>query len=130
MKEIAFHYGSGHLTHAFKEEELAAVLESSINNYDPGAGEVELVERAMENPIGSASLQELAKGKNKVVIIASDHTRPVPSRDILPNMLSELYEGNPGIKVTLLVATGFHRPTTSAELCDKLGDTSRGCFAL
>ena len=51
----------------------------------------------------------------------SDHTRPVPSRDILPNMLRELKEGNPNIAVTLLVATGFHRPTSSKELEEKLG---------
>lgn len=100
MKEVAFHYGNGHLVHTFQDGELAGILESSIHTYDPGAGEVELVERAMANPIGSASLREFAKGKNKVVIIASDHTRPVPSKVIMPSMLAEIRQGNPdGISV-------------------------------
>ena len=122
MKEVAFHYGNGHLVHAFQEEELAGVLESSINTYDPGAGEVELVERAMENPIGSASLRELAKDKNKVVIIASDHTRPVPSKVIMPSMLRQIREGNPDADITILIATGCHRGTTKEELISKFGE--------
>ena len=76
----------------------------------------------MENPIDSPRLSELAKGKKNCVIIISDHTRPVPSKDILPNMFRELKEGSPDICITLLVATGFHRPTTEAELRGKLGD--------
>ena len=55
------------------------------------------------------------------MIIVSDHTRPVPSRDILPPMLEELRQGSPDIEVTLLVATGFHRPTTLKELEEKIG---------
>ncbi len=122
MKEVAFHYGNGHLAHTFQEEELAGILESSIHTYDPGAGEVELVERAMENPIGSASLQELAKGKNKVVIIASDHTRPVPSKVIMPSMLRQIRQGNPDADITILIATGCHRGTTKEELIAKFGE--------
>lgn len=75
----------------------------------------------MEHPIDSPRLCELAKGKPDCVIIISDHTRPVPSRDILPNMVRELREGNPDIAITLLVSTGFHRPTTKDELAAKLG---------
>jgi nickel-dependent lactate racemase len=52
------------------------------------------------------------------VIIISDHTRPVPSKDILPNMVRELREGNPEIEISFLVATGFHRGTTPEELID------------
>ena len=80
-----------------------------------------LVREALERPAGSPRLRELARGKKSAVIIISDHTRPVPSKDILPPMLSELREGNPGIDVTLLVATGCHRGTTAAELRAKLG---------
>ncbi len=83
---------------------------------------IEIVREAMENPIDSPRLCELAKGKEDCVIIISDHTRPVPSRDILPNMIRELREGSPDIKITLLVSTGFHRPTTVEELRNKLGD--------
>ena len=111
-------YGKGHIEF---EEKGAAVLSSSIGELKSEGSGSDIVAAAMAAPIDSPKLSELAKGKKTCTIIISDHTRPVPSRDILPNMLRELYEGNPDIKVTLLVATGFHRPTTSAELCDKLG---------
>ena len=80
-----------------------------------------LVAQAMENPIGSPPLWELSKDKRNAVIIISDHTRPVPSRDIVPLMLEQLRQGNPDIDITLLVATGCHRGTTPQELEQKLG---------
>ena len=98
---------------------VAGVLESSVA---PSQGnEDELVLAAMANPYGK-SLKELAAGKATCTIIISDHTRPVPSKHIIPFMLAELREGNPDIKITLLVATGFHRPTSVDELRAKLGD--------
>ena len=75
----------------------------------------------MENPVGTSRLCELAKGKKNIVIIASDHTRPVPSRLIIPPMLEEIRSVSPDAKITLLIATGCHRGTTQAELVDKFG---------
>jgi nickel-dependent lactate racemase len=89
MKTVAFPYGKEKLSYTFGDE-LCAVLEPSINEYAPEADGAELVRRAMAAPIGSPSLSELAKGKRKVVIIASDHTRPVPSGLIIPPMLAEI----------------------------------------
>lgn len=111
-------YGKTYLEY---DEKGAPVLYSRIGELYAEEDGYEIVRTAMENPIDSPRLKELAKGKKNCVIIISDHTRPVPSRDILPNMLRELKEGNPNIAVTLLVATGFHRPTSSKELEEKLG---------
>ena len=80
------------------------------------------VARALDNPIGSSRLEELAVGKRTAVIILSDHTRPVPSKLLLPQMLGRLRRGNPSIDITLLVATGFHRGTRREELVEKLGE--------
>ena len=99
----------------------ATVLESGIHALRPDAGGAELVCKAMANPIASAKLSELAKGKKTCTLIISDHTRPVPSKDILPEMLRQLRQGNPNIDITLLVATGCHRDTTREELLAKLG---------
>ena len=99
----------------------AAVIESRIGELKATGSGREIVRAAIENPIGSPRLCELAKGKKSCVVIISDHTRPVPSKDILPEMFAELEAGSPGISITLLVATGFHRPTTTAELEAKLG---------
>lgn len=103
------------------EEGDAGVLTSAIGELKAEKSGIDIVRAAMEKPIDSPRLSELARGKKNCVIIISDHTRPVPSRDILPPMLAELKEGSPDIDVTLLVATGFHRLTTTDELEAKLG---------
>lgn len=122
MREIIFPYGKTQLKYSFNERELAGVLTSSIEEYIPEKGENELVLEAMAFPEGSERLCELAKGKNKIVIIASDHTRPVPSKVIIPHMLSEIRSTNPTADITILIATGCHRGTTRDELVGKFGE--------
>jgi len=99
-----------------------AVLTSRIQSADSTVSGTRLVQEAMANPIGSAPLWQLAQDKKNAVIIISDHTRPVPSKDIIPSMLAQLRQGNPDIDITLLVATGCHRSTTREELVGKLGE--------
>ena len=115
---VTIPYGKTHLTYNFPYDGL---LTSRVDQLKSDKSGLQLVQEAIENPIGSPTLRELAVGKKTCTIIISDHTRPVPSRDILPPMLQQLREGSPDIQVTLLVATGFHRPTTTAELEAKLG---------
>ena len=103
--EIKFPYGKEHLSYDFSGEKLLGTLTSSIHGYKAKADGETLVREAMANPYGSAKLSELARGKNKVVLIASDHTRPVPSRVIVPPMLEEIREGNPNADITILIAT-------------------------
>ena len=112
-------YGKGHITCNIPYQGL---LTSRVDQLKSEKTGLELVQAAMEKPYGTPRLSELAKGKKTCTIIISDHTRPVPSRDILPPMLAQLRQGNPDIQVTLLVATGFHRLTTTAELVSKLGE--------
>ena len=104
----------------------ANVITSRIDELKATGSGREIVRAALESPIGSPRLRELAKGRKSCVVIISDHTRPVPSKDILPEMFAELEAGSPGIAITLLVATGFHRPTTAAELEAKLGPEIMG----
>ena len=111
-------YGKGALDF---DEAGANVISSKIGELKAAGSGREIVRAALAAPIGSPRLSELAKGKRSCVVIISDHTRPVPSKDILPEMFAELEAGSPGIAITLLVATGFHRPTTTAELEAKLG---------
>ena len=121
MKKVLFPYGKEHIEHSFDENELVAVLESSINSYSPGKSQEELIKCAMESPVGTGRLSELARGKKNVVIIASDHTRPVPSKLIIPFMLKEIREASPSARITILIATGCHRGTTKEELVYKFG---------
>lgn len=112
-------YGHGELQIDVKN---ASLLTGKLSKLKAGKDGTELVRAAMASPIGSLRLKELAAGKRTCTVIISDHTRPVPSRDILPPLLSELREGNPDIEITLLVATGCHRLTTLDEIRVKVGD--------
>ena len=117
--KIRFPYGKTHLDYDF---EKVNVLTSSIEDYDPKMTEQALVDAAMAAPEGGTTLRELAKGTEKIVLIASDHTRPVPSKVIIPPMLREIREGNPHADITILISTGCHRETTKAELVAKFGE--------
>ena len=120
MKTVKFSYAN--TTQDLQVPDDTPVLTSKVGQLTSDRTGLDIVREAMENPIDSPRLSELAKGKDNCVIIISDHTRPVPSKDILPNMVRELREGSPDIKIKLLVATGFHRPTSIEELKNKLGD--------
>ncbi len=122
MTQVSFPYGKKKLNYEFDDNELVAVLTSSIEEYEPKIKGEELVKRALKAPVGSPGLSELAKGKKKIVIIASDHTRPVPSKVIMPAMLREIRSGNPDADITILIATGCHRGTTKEELVNKFGN--------
>lgn len=119
---ISVPYGRTHLTTPIPEDRIAGVLRSRLESYVPAMGERELVEAALANPIGSEHLEKLVKNKRKVVLIASDHTRPVPSRVLVPPMLEAIRRGNPQAEITILIATGCHRGTTKAELIEKFGE--------
>ena len=121
MKKLLFPYGKETLTVEIPEHRYKGEMVSSLHSYKAEKSEEELVDDALVNPTGTSPLHVLAEGKKKVVLIASDHTRPVPSKIIVPRMLREIRRGNPDAKITILIATGCHRATTKAELEDKFG---------
>ena len=111
--------------HSVMEAEIDDAVLNGV--YSPGSFAAEadgaaLVDAALDAPIGSERLETLAAGAKTAVVIASDHTRPVPSRILMPRILSRLRAGRPDIRITILVATGCHRGTTAAELRAKFGD--------
>ena len=122
MTQLFLPYGSGRLDCSVLEGLDPLVLESELSAYVPEASQEELVDRALLHPIGTPALSELARGKRKVVLLCSDHTRPVPSRILVPRLLREIRRGAPLADITLLIATGCHRGTTEAELREKFGD--------
>lgn len=122
MKTIKIPYYTTSLDLHIQEENLEAVINAKTDDYDPGKSETELVEEALANPIGTLPLRELARGKKKVTLVTSDHTRAVPSKLTLPILLREIREGNPDADITILIATGLHRPTTEAEQRRMFGD--------
>lgn len=115
-------YGDRKLALNIPDHQPCTILQGKLESYVPEQGEDILVQNAMEHPIGSQRLSELAKGKKRVVLICSDHTRPVPSKRIVPRMLEEIRTGSPDAEITLLIATGCHRSTSREELRAKFGD--------
>ena len=122
MKSIQLPYGKGHITANIPDERYNGSLVSKMTEYVPTKGQTELVKEALEHPIGTPKLSEMAIGKKKIVIISSDHTRPVPSKIIMPLLLEEVRKGNPDADITILISTGLHRETTKEELIGKFGE--------
>lgn len=122
MAVVKFPYGKEKLSLEIADEKLNGVLVSKLHDYHTDKTQEELVLEAMANPVGSEKLCDLAVGKKNVVIIASDHTRPVPSKAIMPAILTEIRKGNPDANITILIATGCHRGTTKDELVAKFGE--------
>ena len=118
---ISIPYGRTHLCADIPQERVLAVLRTNLESYRPPMGQAELVEQALRNPIGSEKLETLAQGRKNIVLIASDHTRPVPSKVLVPPMLAAIRRGNPDAEITILIATGCHRGTTKEELTEKFG---------
>jgi nickel-dependent lactate racemase len=87
------------------------------------ASPVSAIEAALDAPIGSAPLEELARGRDSAAISVCDITRPAPNRVVLPPVLARLERaGIPRERITILIATGLHRPATEAEILDICGE--------
>ncbi|MDL2209614.1 nickel-dependent lactate racemase [Desulfovibrio sp. OttesenSCG-928-O18] len=121
MAVVRFFYGTSHLACDIPDSRLAGVLLSRAHAYEPHGTETEIVAGALANPVGSERLAALAGGKRNIVLLASDHTRPVPSRIIFPLMLEEIRRGNPDAGLTILISTGCHRGANRDELVAKFG---------
>ena len=122
MKKFILPYDSKTVTLKLNDNNFAGLLESKQSTYNCKESENDIVEKSLDNPIGSLSLEELAKGKKDIVIISSDHTRPVPSKIITPILLRRIRSVSPNARIRILVATGFHRPSTREELIAKYGE--------
>lgn len=122
MIELALPYDNKTITAKIEDDRFAGSLVSQAATYRAEYSEEELVERSLDFPIASPKLEELAKGKKNIVIISSDHTRPVPSKIITPILLRRIRSVAPDARIRILVATGFHRPSTKEELISKYGE--------
>jgi len=82
----------------------------------------DVLKKAMENPIFSPRLSQLAKGKRSVLIAVDDYTRTTPAHLILPLVLDELKCANlKDEAISIILAGGSHRPMTDEEIKGKLG---------
>jgi nickel-dependent lactate racemase len=81
------------------------------------------IARALAAPIGSPPLAELVRGRSSACILICDITRPVPNHLFLRPMIElMLAAGIPRERITILIATGLHRPNVGDELAEVVGD--------
>ncbi|MBN1957405.1 MAG: nickel-dependent lactate racemase [Desulfuromonadales bacterium] len=81
-----------------------------------------VLQQSLLQPIESEPLQKIARGRKDAVIVISDITRPVPNRLLLPEILRQLETAGLGAEqVTILIATGIHRPNEGEELVQLVG---------
>ncbi len=117
--ELGFGAGTQKLT--VPDENLVCVLlPNSVSHELTGREEVV---RALQNPIGTPRLNGIVRPGEKIAIITSDVTRPMPSHQVLPPLLDELYAA--GISkedVTLVFALGSHRNHTPDEMKKLAGE--------
>ncbi|MDR1650979.1 MAG: nickel-dependent lactate racemase [Synergistaceae bacterium] len=118
--KITVPYGSGQVSCEVPDARPVNVVR--VLSPEPGDETEEgIVRRSLADPISSPRLSELARGKKRVVILTSDHTRPVPSGVILPLMCEEIRMGSPDADITILIGVGSHRAATRGEIALKFG---------
>ena len=60
------------------------------NGHGEDAPEETVIRQALDNPIGTGKLRDIARGARNVVIVTSDISRPMPTSRVLPYVLEEL----------------------------------------
>ena len=119
--KLEFGYGKGVQIVDVPDKNLMAVL--TANELEHERRGADAVDYALENPIGAPKLKTLVKPGQKIAIITSDISRPLPSYDVLPSVLRELEEaGIPDEDITVVFALGSHRPQTDEERRKLAGD--------
>lgn len=99
------------------------LMEVKQNNVPEGINEIDELRRALENPISSLKLSEITKKGEKIAIITSDITRPVPSKTILPLIIEEILKSGVAKEdITIVFALGIHRSHTVDEMKKLVGE--------
>ncbi|WP_222004958.1 nickel-dependent lactate racemase [Rhizobium leguminosarum] len=121
MDTIALSYGRGHLDITLPPDARPTVIrKQQLPKLADGRA---AVIAALHNPVASEPLADLAKSRESACILICDVTRPVPNGLFLRPMIETMISsGIPQEKISVLVATGLHRPNLGDELAELVGD--------
>ena len=117
---LEFGYGNGIQTAEVPDSCVQAILLSNEMEHERRGADA--VRYSLEHPIDSPRLRDIAKPGEKIVIITSDISRPLPSFDVLPSVLDELALA--GVKdedITVVFGLGSHRGHTKEEMIKLVG---------
>lgn len=119
--QLSFGYGTRDEVVTVPDGQLLGVLTANEMTHERGGREA--VRYALAHPIGAPRLGALVRAGQRIAIIASDISRPVPSHEILPEILRELFAaGCRAEDVTVVFALGSHRKHTEEEMRRLVGD--------
>ena len=119
--QLSFGYGTRDEVVTVPDGQLLGVLTANEMTHERGGREA--VRYALRHPIGAPRLGALVRAGQRIAIIASDISRPVPSHEILPEILRELFAaGCRAEDVTVVFALGSHRKHTEEEMRRLVGD--------
>lgn len=113
-------YGSGSVE--FEAPENSVIFTGEMTNIPKIEDLDGAILHALDNPMGTPPLKELAAGKKNIVILIEDATRNTPLAQIVPVIIGYLNKnGVPDEAISFLTAPGTHRIMTDAEILDKIG---------
>lgn len=119
-QNVSISYGTGHLTVALPENARPTILRKVVlpKLSQPKQSIIE----TFDNPIGSQSLRAAAQKASSACILICDITRPVPNGLFLRPMIETIMAaGIPKDQISVVVATGLHRPNEGEELAELVG---------
>ncbi len=119
--KVSLNYGHDSMALDIPDENYMGTLspKDTRETEDP----INEVRRALANPIDSKKIKELVSSQDKVVILASDITRPSPSSILLPPLLKELKEaGLSNDQIMIVFGLGVHRKQSEEEKMRLVGE--------
>lgn len=124
---MLFKYGYGKGSREFVIRDGNIMAELSRNNTEITLTGIDEVRRALLYPIGTRRLSSIVKPGEKIAVITSDITRPMPSSSVLPPVIGELLEAGAEYEdITVVFALGSHRKHTEEEKKYLAGDEIYG----
>ena len=119
--KLEFGYGKGVQTVEVPDRNLMGIL--TANELEHERRGADAVDYALAYPVATPTLRSMVKPGQKIAIITSDISRPLPSYDVLPSVLRELEAaGIPYEDITVVFALGSHRKQTEEESRKLVGD--------
>ncbi|HEX3011893.1 MAG TPA: nickel-dependent lactate racemase [Syntrophomonadaceae bacterium] len=117
-------YGRQFIDLDIPDEYMTDEILPQENECSDDTDETAIILDALQNPIGTPTLKDLAEQKKarNAVIIVNDITRPTPYQVILPPLLQELEQVVDRCNIKLIIATGIHRPHTTADNLEIFGE--------
>jgi nickel-dependent lactate racemase len=128
-QHITLPYGKEQISFSLPSSNLAGIY---APRQIPGCADpIEEIKTALDHPLDTPPVEDLVQPTDRVVVIIDDYTRPTPVSMILPALAQRLnLAGVADDQITLLVATGTHRPCSPEELRQKLGSELISRFRL